>query len=177
VSPSDRAFKFDVNASVLVQTIIRCDPVSHALGERVAVRETCLFLVADASIKILLSAGIAPEGDESRFECIVDQFRNGTVKSLDELGQVGSILEVAQHVVMVAEKRSDPGNKVVFAEVAFKAVPEDRLGVLSCKSLGFVATARGDEVDLIVDQPMLEPVLVVVNGVCGVGDDANLFSH
>jgi len=41
-------------------------------------------------------------------------------------------------------------------------IPEDRLRLFGAKGVELVAHSRGDEVDLVVDEPVLVPVLVVV---------------
>lgn len=43
-----------------------------------------------------------------------------------------------------------------------EAVPEDRLGLFAREGVEFVAHAGGDEVDLVVHEPVFEAVLLLV---------------
>jgi hypothetical protein len=73
-------------------------------------------------------------------------------------------------VIVVIHQRRDPRHKPVEARVVFVAAPEHRLCFFGPERWVAVAAPRGDEVHLVVDVPVFEAVLTLVELPVRVGD-------
>lgn len=75
--------------------------------------------------------------------------------------EVVPVLQVAEGVVMIVEKRSDPRCESMEFRVMIESVPEDFLGLLGFECVESIADFGGDEVDGVVAIPVLEAVLSI----------------
>ena len=78
--------------------------------------------------------------------------------------------KVAEPVIMIVHQGYDPRREIGFLRVMLKPVPEYSLGVLGCERRKLFAAARGDEVNLVVDEPVLVAVTLFVEFVSAPGD-------
>src|SRR5215210_6305874 len=84
---------------------------------------------------------------------------------------------VADCMVMIVEQGCDPRDETAFARVVVEAIPEDSLGDFGCECGMTVATPRGDEVDLIVDEPVFVALLAAIGGVGASGESLDALRH
>jgi len=155
---SNPAFNLDLHVGVFVVSIISAELMPGALCERVPVRSTTLQRITDAPVKVIVQVSIAPEGNSSNLQCVIDQLRYRTMQSLHHAAQVLTDSQKPQGVIVVAQQRRDPRNVPEFVGPMVESVPKDRFGVFGLKCVESIATFRGDEVDRVVTIPMLETV-------------------
>ena len=68
--------------------------------------------------------------------------------------------QVAYRVVMVVEQTGHPRHEAELSRVVVKSIPEDAFSCFSCECGTFVAAASSNEINLVVDVPVFEPVLI-----------------
>ena len=72
-------------------------------------------------------------------------------------------------MVVVVEQARDDRRKAVLRGAVVEAVPEDRFRLFGSQGGKPIATPRGDEIDLVVDVPVLGGARALVGEVLGVG--------
>src|SRR5688572_12027608 len=166
----DAFIDVDVHARVWILTPILDQLCTDGLEERVSIREAALLFVSEATVEIVFDAVVAPEGEMTHRERVVDELGDRTVDALDHLAQVCADLEVADRVVVVVEERSDPESEAEVGGPMVESVPEDRLCLLGFERAETFARLGRDEVDGVVAIPVLEAVFPVGVFVLRVGE-------
>lgn len=159
--PLHAHFKIDSHPRVRIVAPVPAQPVPHRLGQHIPVRSPALHFIAQASIEIIVTALIALEGKAALWKEIVDQFRDRTMQKPHHLRQALVGAQLADRVIVIAQKRSRPRRELPFARVVLEAIPEDPLGILGVEGRVPLDAATGDEIDLVAAIPVLEAVLIV----------------
>jgi len=139
---------------VRVIALVAQQSMPNRLLKRVFVCPPRLALVANASIEVFVAFEVAPEFGNTLGQRIIDELGHRAVNALHHYGQAFAKLEVAYGVVMVAEERRHPGREAIRMGVMIEPIPKDCFGFFGRKGVLMVTHMRGDEVNLVIDQPM-----------------------
>jgi hypothetical protein len=163
---TERHFELHIHARVRVVAIIMRDPVPHRLKQHIAIRPSELQLIAQASVEVRV-VPFSPERDLAHRKNVVNQLRDRTVHSSHHLAQVCSDLQISQLVIVVIHQRSHDWYESVLIRPMIRAIPEDRLRFFRAKCRVLFYAARGEEVNAVVEVPMLASMLTVPEFVLG----------
>jgi hypothetical protein len=81
--------------------------------------------------------------------------------------EILSVFQVPDRVVVIVEQRCHPRDVSVLGGLVVEAIPEDFLRGLLRESRETITATRGDEVGLVVNEPVFEAVMTVVDLVLG----------
>ena len=110
---------------------------------------------------------VAPERFQTRIPCdsrtSFTSFATEPCRRCIDFGRFAHF-QIPERVIVVVEQRRHPRYESKHHRVQVEPIPEDALRFFRPKRGEPVVITRGDEVDLVVDQPMLKAMIVVPFG-------------
>src|SRR3972149_2016080 len=104
--------------------------------------------------------GFTPKRHAAFGEQIIDQLGHRAMQTLHHRAEIFANLQIAKRVIVIVEQASDPRRESVLRGVVVEAIPEHALGRFACERWEAVAAAGRDKIDLVVEVPVLEAMLV-----------------